>query len=212
MEPAELAGMLAREIDIGVAVALRSIDAAGILAVDSIIARIGSTPRKVSVDWEAMTWQSEVIMHIDARRHAAAMLDPGYASLSVPEVVAALPVQALLGVGPTRDRYLASIGIRTVGQVASLHSAAVALWVAEKGRYAIEIVGRARALPTGWPPGIMQVVGSRSVLAVAIAGPDKLDGGDKKAAVVAWEACMRMSACLDQGVLAHLPARGLVRA
>lgn len=209
MNPAELAGMLAREIDTGMAVALRSIDAAGVIAVEKVIARIGAAPERDDVEWSEVTWQSEVVMHIDPQRRTAALEDPTHANLTLLEAVAALPAQALLGVGPRRDRYLASTGIRTVGQVASLHSAAVARWMAVEGRFALEIVGRARALPAEWPSDITRVVGSRSVLAVAFAGPDHLDGGDQGAAVIAWEACLRLSGCLDQGVLAHLPARGL---
>lgn len=210
MEPAELAGMLAREIDSGIDVALRSIDAAGILSVERITARIGSAPKKAEVDWDMITWQSEVVMYVDAERRISALNDPESTPLSLPEVVAALPVETLLGVGPVRAQHLSSMGIRTIGQLAALDSDAVAHWVSRVGRYAIEISGRARALPTMWPAGITRVVGSRSVLAVTLAGPDRLDGGDRAAATLAWEACMRLSACLDRNVLAQLPARGLV--
>lgn len=210
MEPAELAGMLVREVDAGIAVALTSIDAAGVLTVDRVTARIGSAPEDADVDWDEVTWQSEVVMHVQPGRGSAAQKDPEQASLTVPEVVAALPVRAMLGVGPVRDKFLASIGIRSVGQVASLDSAAIAQWVAQDGRYALEIVGRARALPAAWPEGITPVVGSRSVLAVVVAGPDRLDGGDRAAAASIWEVCLRLAGCLELDVLAKLPARGLM--
>lgn len=209
MDPRELAGMLAREIDTGMAIALRSIDAAGVIAVERVIARIGAAPEADDIAWNEVTWQSEVVMHIDPERRTAVLEDPEHSSLTLLEAVSALPAQALLGVGPIRDRFLASLGIHTVGQIASLHSAAVARWIAAEGSYALEIVGRARALPAQWPADIARVVGSRSVLAVALAGPDRLDGGDQARSAIAWEACMRLSGCLDQSVLARLPARGL---
>lgn len=211
MEPSELAGMLAREVDAGVAIALGAIDSAGVLEVDRVVARVGSAPEGADVDWAELTWQAEVVMHVVPGRVAANVKGPGHASLTVPEAIAALPVRALLGVGPIRDRFLASIGIRTVGQVASLDSGAVARWAGADGRYAIEIVGRARALPSGWPPEISRVVGSRSILDVALVGPEGLDGGDKAISGIAWEACVRLLGCIELDVLAKLPARGVAR-
>lgn len=209
MEPSELAGLLAREVDTGIAIALSSVEAAGVLTVDSITARIGAAPEGEDVDWSQVTWQSEVVLHIEPGRARPAGAGPVAQGAAVPDIVAALPVRALLGVGFVREAQLARAGIRTVGQLASLDSSAVARWMAEQGSYAAELAARARQLPAVWPPDSGRVVGSRSVLDVVRAGPERLDGGDRVAAAAVWEACLRLAACLDARVLADLPARGL---
>ena len=209
MEPAELAGMLAREVDTGIAIALSSIDAAGVLTVERITARIGAAPEGEDVDWSEVTWQSEFVLRIEPGRARPAGADPLAPGATLPDVVAALPVRALLGVGAVREAQLERVGVRTVGQLASLDSSAVGRLVADQGAYAAELAARARQLPAVWPSEPGRVVGGRSVLDVVRAGPERLDGGDRVAAAAVWEACLRLTACLDADVLARLPARGL---
>ena len=208
MQPAELAGMLAREVDTGMAIALSAVDAAGVLAVESVTARIGSAPEDAEVDWADVTWQSEVVLRVVPGRGSAAG-GPATNVATVPELVAGLPVRGLLGVGAAREAELRAAGIQTVGQLASLDSPAVVRWVAERPGYAAELASRARHLPAVWPEDPGPAVGSRSVLDVVRAGPDRLDGGDRVAATAVWEACLRLAGCLDTRVLATLPAAGL---
>ena len=209
MQPAELAGMLAREVDTGMAIALSSIDAAGVLAVDSVTARIGSTPEGAEVDWADVTWQSEVVLHVVPGRLGSPGDQQAPTAPTVPELVAALPVRALLGVGAVRERDLEAAGVHTVGQLASRDSSAVVRWIRERPAYAAELAARARQLPASWPAEPGPVVGGRSVMEVVRAGPDGLDGGDRVTAAALWESCLRLAACLDAAVLAGLPARGL---
>jgi hypothetical protein len=209
MDPAELAGMLAREVDAGIAIALSSVEAAGVLTLDRVTARIGAAPEGDDVDWSQVTWQSEVVLRIEPGRPRPTGTDAVAQGAAVPEIVAALPARALLGVGAVREAQLARAGIRTVGQLASLDSSAVGRLVSEQGAYAAELAARARQLPAVWPPDAGQVVGSRSVLDVVRAGPERLGGTDRVTAAAVWEACLRLAACLDASVLAALPARGL---
>lgn len=200
MEPADLAGLLAREVDAGVMAALRSVDATGALDVDRIVARVGSGARGEELDWSQVTWQSEFVLRVahDRRRMGGEGREP------LPKRVAALPVHALVGVGKHWNEILHAAGIDTIGQLASLDSARTSEWIRRRGGYAAVLIGRARLLPLQWPQGLPPSLDSRTVLDVVEHGPKSMPGVERGAATAVWEACLTLVACIDHEVLAQL--------
>ena len=210
MGPAELAALVAREADAGVAGALRALDAAGALSVETVIGRIGSRPASVTTAWEDVVWQAEVVM-----RPTGVLRDPGTdspspAPLDVPGLVADLPVSALRGVGAQWAERLAARDVRTIGDLASVTPGALAQWAGERhGGYAVQLVARARTCAGAWPP--VDRSDSRSVVAVSESDPGDVSGwppGSRAQAHALWSGCLRLRSAIDDTVLDHVTVSG----
>ncbi|KRE43298.1 hypothetical protein [Knoellia sp. Soil729] len=211
MGPAELAALVAREADAGVAGALRAFDASGALTVDTVIGRIGSRPAADSTPWEDVVWQAEVVMRPSGTvRDLPPTTTDAPANLDVPQVIAALAVDALRGVG---DRWRAALdrrGISTVGDLASVSPASLAAWSRESdGGYAVQLVARARSCAGAWPR--VDRGDARTLLAVSESDPGDVSAwppGSRAEAHLLWAACLRLRAALDDDVLARITVNG----
>ncbi|KGN42579.1 hypothetical protein [Knoellia aerolata] len=206
MGPQELAALVAREADAGVAGALRAFDSAGALTVETVVGRIGSRPASVDTPWEDVVWQAEVVM-----RPSGVVRDPtsepSEAPVSdLPDLVRRLSVSALRGVGPRWADRLAQRGVLTVGDLASLSPSTVASWAGEEdGGYAVQLVARARTCAGDWPQ--TDASDARSVLEVSEADPGAAAGwppGSRADAHALWSACLRLRAAVDDDVLAEV--------
>ncbi len=206
MEPSDLAGMLAREVEAGIVAALASVEAAGILDVDTIVARVGSHPESEAVDWSRVTWQSEYVLRV--RRDAARGVAQDDGTMTLPRIVAALPVRALVGVGKHWERVLTAAGMDTVGKLAAMDSGAVHRWIARGDGHVATLAGRARALPTRWPETVPPSLARYSVLHMLENPPDP-GAGVRGEVLAAWEYCLALAAGIDREVLAQLPLGGL---
>ncbi len=209
MGPAELAALVAREADAGVAGALRACDAAGALTVESVIGRIGSKPTSETTPWEDVVWQAEVIMRPSGLvRDLATTGDPE--SLDVPELIATLAVSSLRGVGERWSAALNQRGIATIGDLASISPSSLAAWSREReGGYAVQLVARARSCSGAWPRVDHGDV--RTLLAVSESDPGDIAGwppGSRADAHLLWAACLRLRAALDDTVLARINVNG----
>lgn len=210
MGPAELAALVAREADAGVAGALRAFDAAGSLTVETVIGRIGSKPSSDATPWEDVVWQAEVVMRPSGlvRDLPATSDEPG--ALDVPEVIAGLPVEALRGVGDQWGAALRRRAIATIGDLASVSPASLAVWSRDAdGGYAVQLVARARSCSGAWPRVDRNDV--RSLLAVSEVDPGEVSGwppGSRADAHLLWAACLRLRAALDDTVLARISVNG----
>ena len=212
MEPAELAALVVREADAGVAAALGAFDAAGALTVDTIIGRVGSLPRSATDGWQDIVWQAEIVMRPSAASAPRVPLFPPEAAADPPRLVAAMPVTVLRGVGRRWGAWLAGHGVQTVGDLANVSPATVAQWSTERSRYAAVLVGRARACCGPWPA--VEKGDRRSVLDVALADPghaDTVGTGARERAHALWGHCLRLLAALDDRALRDLPVGGLRR-
>ena len=207
MGPQELAALVAREADAGVAGALRAFDSAGALTVERVIGRIGSRPGEVSTAWEDVIWQAEVVMRPSGTVRDPAPGTAAPAGADVPDRVGRLPVSALRGVGERWAARLEARGVRTVGDLASTSPATVAAWAREKGGgYAVQLVARARECAVEWTH--VDPTDTRSVLAVSESDPGDAAGwppGSRAGALTLWAACLRLRAAIDDDVLDRLP-------
>lgn len=196
MGPAELAALVAREADTGLAAALTAWDAPGVLAVDTVVGRIGSRPAGTDVVWDDVVWQAE--FHLRPTSRIAPGTDPDHPAGSVPEAVAMLPVGAVRGVGAAWAARFTRLGAPTVGALAGASPVTVSSWVAAHGPTAAQLVGRARTATGPWP----EVAGGdrRTVLDVV-----RTDPGPDPAEIALWGHCLRLLAALDDSVLARLP-------
>lgn len=206
MGPQELAALVAREADAGVAGALRAFDSAGALTVETIVGRIGSRPASVDTPWEDVVWQAEVVMRPSGtvREALSESTEPPVAS--VPDLVGRLPVSALRGVGPRWTARLEDRGVRTLGELASTSPATLAAWAREDdGGYAVQLVARARGCAVEWPR--VDPSDARSVLEVSGSDPGRATGwppGSRAEAHALWAACLRLRAAIDDDVLARV--------
>lgn len=211
MGPAELAALVAREADAGVAGALRAFDASGALSVETVIGRIGSRPAGDTTPWEDVLWQAEVVMRPSGTvRDLPTTTSEEPVSLDVPEVIATLAVQALRGVGGRWRAALEQRGILTIGDLASVSPASLAAWSRESdGGYAVQLVARARSCAGAWPrvdPG-----DARTLLAVSESDPGDVSAwppGSRADAHLLWAACLRLRAAVDDDVLARITVNG----
>lgn len=204
MEPADLAGLLAREVEAGVVAALHSVDAADILEVDTIVARVGAGPDDdEDVDWSRVPWQSEYVLRI--KRDTARGASSDGQGMALPDIVAALPVRALIGVGAYWEPVLKEAGIDTVGQLAALDSVAARQWIERGGGHMAAVIGRARALPRQWPNAVPSMLAGHSVRHMLEQPPDTDARGEMLAI---WEYCMALAAGIDHDVLSQLPIGG----
>ncbi|MFW5470029.1 hypothetical protein ACOCJ4_08305 [Knoellia sp. CPCC 206435] len=207
MGPQELAALVAREADAGVAGALRAFDSAGALTVERVIGRIGSRPSELSTAWEDVVWQAEVVMRPSGTVRDAASGTAEPAVADVPDLVGRLAVSALRGVGERWATRLEARGVRTIGDLASTSPAAVAAWAREEGGgYAVQLVARARECAVAWPH--VDPTDTRSVLAVSQSDPGDAAGwppGSRAGALALWAACLTLRAAIDDDVLDRLP-------
>lgn len=210
MGPAELAGLVAREADAGVAEALRAMDSAGALAVERVIGRIGSRPTTAQPAWEDVVWQAEVVMRPTGTLHAAGPSAQEPDPEGVSELVSRLTVSALRGVGPGWTERLRQRGVLTVGDLASTTPASLASWSRETdGGYAVQLVARARSCAVPWPS--VDAADTRSLLEVSESDPGEVDGwppGSRAGAHGLWAACLTLRAALDDDVLVRLRVNG----
>lgn len=203
MGPQELAALVAREADAGVAGALRAFDSAGALTVEAVVGRIGSRPASVDTPWEDVVWQAEVVM----RPTGAVRDEPSESSqptvTDVPGLVGRLGVSALRGVGPRWAARFEARGVRTVGDLASTSPATVARWAREEdGGHAVQLVARARECAVDWPR--VDPSDGRTVLEVSECDPGEAAGwppGSRAQAHALWAACLRLRAAIDDEVL-----------
>lgn len=210
MGPAELAALVAREADAGVAGALRAIDAAGVLTVEQVVGRIGSRPASESTPWEDIVWQAEVVMRPTGVVRQP-QTEPGQASGGdVRDIVTGLPVSALRGVGSRWAERLGTRGVRTIGDLASTTPAALAAWSREKdGGYAVQLVARARTCAGPWPE--VDPADSRSLLEVSETDPGDTEGWPPRSRAEAhllWATCLQLRAAIDDTVLERIPVNG----
>ncbi|KGN39539.1 hypothetical protein [Knoellia subterranea] len=209
MGPAELAALVAREADAGVAGALRAFDASGALEVEQVVGRIGSLPRSSTTPWEDVVWQAEVVM-----RPTGLVRDPEVeesdASVDVPAVISRLPVAALRGVGPRWTALLSDRGVRTIGELASVGPSTLASWSRERnGGYAVQLVARARSCAGAWPR--VDRTDVRSIVEVSESDPGDVAGwppGSRADAAALWASCLRLRAAIDDDVLERLAVSG----
>lgn len=203
MQPAELAAILARETDAGVAGAMAAVDAARVLTLDHVVARVGSVPDGTDVDWAEVTWQAE--LHFRGGDGAVGRSPGGPPAVpTIPSSLATLPVRALVGVGTAWTRTLVALGVTTVGALAALPPATVAEWGAELGAEVVRLVGRARATAVLVPEVPRALVG-RTVVDIARGAPE----GMAEAAL--WSLCVGLLTVLDEGVLTTLRVDDLSR-
>ena len=206
MGPAELAALVAREADAGVAGALRAVDAAGVLTVERVVGRIGSRPATDTTPWEDVVWQAEVVMRPSGLVREQSPVpgqgpapDPG----GVGGLVATLSVRALRGVGARWAALLSERGIESIGDLASTTPATLAAWSRERdGGYAVQLVARARTCVGPWPS--VDPHDTRSVLEVSESDPGDVTGwppGSRAEAHLLWACCLRLRAAVDDTVL-----------
>lgn len=210
MGPAELAALVAREADAGVAGALRAVDAAGALTVERVVGRIGSKPASDTTPWESVVWQAEIVMRPSGLVREAPTApgegpEPGMAS-----VVASLSVRALRGVGERWTTVLTERGVETIGDLASTSPASVAAWSRTRdGGYAVQLVARARTCVGAWPA--VDPADTRTLLAVSESDPGDSSGwppGSRADALLLWSTCLRLRAAIDDSVLDRIRVNG----
>lgn len=203
MGPQELAALVAREADAGVAGALRAFDSAGALTVETIVGRIGSRPAAVDTPWEDVVWLAEVVMRPSGTVRDVPSESSEPPVVDVPALVGRLAVSALRGVGPRWAARLEARGVRTLGDLASTSPATVAAWAREEdGGHAVQLVARARECAVEWPR--VDPSDTRSVLEVSESDPGQAAGwppGSRAEAHALWAACLRLRAAIDDEVL-----------
>lgn len=206
MEVRELAALVAREADAGVAGALAALDASRALVPETVTARVASVPAGGTDSLDEVVWQAEVVLRASAG--AVAVAAPGAGSPgpapSVPsgphEALAGMPVTVLSGAGAAWGRRFSEAGFATVGELAVATAAQVA-GLGVRGTTALVLVGRARVATQPWPPLPPEAASWGSVLAVAGRDPATLPG-DRVLAYAAWALCVELVGAVDSGVLA----------
>ncbi|MFV0374148.1 hypothetical protein [Microbacterium sp.] len=206
MQPTQAAALVAREADIGVASALSAVDAAGILVVDEVIARVAHVPEgQKATPLEDIVWQAEVVMSpTGAGRDGSPTRVP---PLAMPKLLAALPVRALRGVGATWSARLVEAGLAQIGDLAIARPAALLDLARRYGNGVLELAGRARGLAAPWPelPATAPTWGS--VVRIAEEGPAALGertGIDAVLAHAVWDRCVATLSAVDDAPLATM--------
>lgn len=202
MGPQELAALVAREADAGVAGALRALDSAGALTVETVVGRIGSRPASVHTPWEDVVWQAEVVMRPTGTPRGPTSGSSEPVAVDVPDLVGRLPASALRGVGARWATRLEGRAVHTIGDLASMSPAAVAAWAREDGGYVVQLVARARECAVEWPQ--VDPSDTRSVREVSESDPGNAAGwppGSRAGAHALWAACLRLRAAVDDDVL-----------
>lgn len=208
MGPAELAGLVAREAEAGVATALMATDASGQFVLERVVGRVG-TREPGSHEPGALgeaRWEAE--FHLRHVPGGAVAVD-GSPTTSVPAALTTLPVAAIRGVGPAWAERLSDLGVLTLGDLAALSPAAVDGAAALHGHGLLALVARARACAQPWPD--VDRRDRRSVLDVARHDPGDVEGlppGSRVSPVALWGHCLGLTACVDDDVLARLPVGG----
>lgn len=206
MDPAELAGLLAREADAGVATALAASDASGRFVLERVVGRVGSRDpgrRGGAGSLDDTQWEAEFhLTHVAGATAGPLAPQP----TTGPALLAALPVEAVRGVGPAWAERLAALGVSTVGGLGAMSPAAVDAAARREGNGLLALVARARACAQPWPA--VDRTDQRSVLDVARRDPADDEGlppGSRVAPVALWGHCLGLMACLDDDVLARIP-------
>ncbi len=209
MGPAELAGLVAREAEAGVATALVATDSSGQFVLEKVVGRVGTRDPAAGAAQPAedRPWEAEFhLRHVPGGATAA----PGSPdSASLPAAIAALPVAAIRGVGPAWGARLGTVGVVTVGDLAAMSPSAVVSAARRHGHGLLTLVARARACAQPWP--VVDPSDRRSVLDVAAHDPVDEEGvppGSRVQPMALWGHCLALAACLDDDVLGRLPVGG----
>lgn len=197
MGPQEAAALVAREADAGVAAALSSFDASGVLVPEQITARVSSVPEG-EVSLESVVWQAEVTLVAGTGGGASAVSGP-----SIESPIGDLPVAAIRGAGPAWSERLSAAGWPTVGSLAAATSAELRQAVGGLGAHLITLAGLARLAVQPWPALPVDARSWGSVLDVASVDPATLPG-DKVAAHAAWALAVELLATVDGDALATI--------
>ncbi len=197
MDVSELAALVAREADLGVAAALSAVDAAGVLSVDRVIARVGSVPPDGATSLDDVAWQAEVVMRPSDRPEESIAPD------ALPKRLAELPVAALRGVGDIWGPRFVRAGLSRVGDLALADRSALAPLVAAYGTTVLDLAGRARTLVGPWPTLPPAAAGWGSVLDIARGDPAGLPT-DRVLALSVWNRCLSALSALDSEALAGI--------
>ena len=208
MEVRELAALVAREADAGVAGALAALEASRVLVPETVTARVSSVPPGGADSLDEVVWQAEVVLRASSGAVVSApgpgSPGPAPAEPAGPQgVLAGMPVTVLSGAGAAWGSTLAGAGFATVGELAVATAAQVA-GLGARGAHALVLVGRARVATQPWPPLPPGAASWGSVLAVARRDPATLPG-DRVLAYAVWALCVELLGAVDSGVLARVP-------
>ena len=209
--PAELAGLVAREVDEGVASALSALDAGGALVLDSIVARVAAPAAGARArSWDDVTWAAEMVLRVDpAGARSRAVADGGvHAQPRIPRIIAALPVSAIRGIGPRWTARLTRGSVTTIGALATLGPAQLTTWSAAWGSDSLTLAARARGCAFTLPDDLVTLAADRSILDLARTDPTTLPG-DSLERTALWQAALTLTAAIDAKVLHGIPARRL---
>lgn len=214
MQPAQLAALLARETQEGVAGALSAIDSPRLLVLERITARVAGVPEEGAgtgtgspdpPDWSAITWQAQAQFRVDPTARAQ---PEGPVLLPV---LAALPVRALHGAGEVWAPRLADAGLQSLGDLATASSLTLVKLITRYGRHAAVLAARAQACSLPWVPSLTATAtanAGRTVLAVAKDRPESL-AGDPDDRMSLWMLCVQLTAAVDGAVLGRLDVAAL---
>ena len=209
--PAELAALVAREVDEGVASALSALDAGGALVLDSIVARVAAPAAGARArSWDDVTWAAEMVLRVDpAGARARVVADGGvHAQPRIPRIIAALPVSAIRGIGTHWTARLTRESVTTIGALATLGPARLTTWSAAWGSDALALAARARGCAVSLPRSLVTLAADRSILDLARTDPTTLPG-DSLERTALWQAALTLTAAIDAKVLHGIPARRL---
>ncbi|KRE60467.1 hypothetical protein [Nostocoides sp. Soil756] len=204
MEPAELAGLLAREADAGVAGAMAAVESARVITLDHVVARVGAVPGGGEPAWDEVAWQAELHFRAGGAQGPPPAGTSEEVLSRVPAAVAALPVRAVAGVGEGWAERFAGLGVRTVGELAAAAPGVVAAWADELGVEVLRLVARARACAVALPPP-EAADRDRRVVDVARTAPDGIRGA------ALWAVCVTLLGSLDEGAVAGMTVADLRR-
>ena len=196
MDVSELAGLVAREADLGVSTALSALDAGGLLVVDRVVARVGGVPGGGATSLDDVTWQAEVVMRPTR--------EPGTPRpATLPQRLAALPIVALRGVGTAWSARLTEVGLSRVGDLVLAEPTVLSPLAERYGVVVYELAGRARSLVGCWPAVPAEASTWGTILGIAGADPTSLPTDEVLARAV-WNGCLTALAAVDAEVLAGM--------
>lgn len=197
MDVSELAALVAREADLGVAAALSGVDAAGVLSIDRVIARVGAVPPDGATSLDDVAWQAEIVLRASDRPEVSIAPDV------LPKRLADLPVAALRGVGDTWGSRFVQAGLPRVGDLAVADRSTLHPLATGYGTAVLGLAGRARTLVAPWPTLPPGAAGWGSLLDIARGDPADLPT-DRILALSVWNRCLGALSALDSGVLAGI--------